>query len=66
LKTKEQPATNLAYVAFVARSLIDGQKRGFGCGQFAAIIATREQVAIGVHRHDDGGMAEPFLHYLGR
>jgi hypothetical protein len=34
--------------------------------QFFCIIATREEVAVDVHRHYNRGMAEPFLNDLRR
>ena len=41
------------------------QKRARSCGELTAVVITREQVPLGVHRHDDRGVAESLLHDLG-
>src|SRR5262245_50894551 len=41
------------------------QERTRSCGELAPVVIAREQVPVGVHRHDDRGVAESLLHDLG-
>ena len=50
--------------AFVSRA--SSERRLFGRCQFGDVVASWEQVAIGVHRHDDACVTEALLHNLRR
>ena|GEM_PF-2561046 len=59
LKTLGKTAPCCVHVASIEQGVS-------GVGEFAAVVSPREQVAVGVHRHEDRGVAEPLLNHLRR
>jgi hypothetical protein len=60
------PLISLMKSASCRGHVASAKQQPLGRRQLRRIVTTREQVSVGVHRHCNRGVADPFLHDLAR